>query len=1653
MHFDCLFSSFSPLSSRFISSVLNAFIPLTLNFIEGEILLSSEFYSNNFPDSELAVWQVFPPSTPYTSNCNTYHLVGGFNVFGQGAFISKFITNLLPHYAIRIQALFLFIDNWGSSDAIQVQINSQTSYTYVPANNPQNSFSSSQCGSTSYKDNSMRADINFTHNSTQFSLKLTSNLLKLASVAAWGMRELNISYFSCDITCNTCSNLYSYSCTSCYNLGVLSQGICKCSDGYYLYVPTIPCIQMPCIYCSPCFSTCKTCASGTYSDCLTCLTGLYLEPSGECSVVCIIPFVTDSVNMKCISPCKSNQYVDKTTRNCQNCSTSCLTCYGPLENNCLSCSAASNTFLNYKTCSPQCPEGQYADLVNRLCLINCNSLGETEDPITGQCVPFLCDANCLTCKFPNATYCLSCNVGQVLVNTTCLNLVCDPTCLTCSGFAPNQCLTCLAPRIFKNGYCLGCDPSCLTCDDTTLYNCTSCLSYKLLRNSQCIDCPAPMIVYNGSCISCDPICATCNGPTSSNCLTCFLPKLLNNSQCKDLVCDPSCNTCFGFLANQCLSCFSPKILVNGSCVSCDPACATCYGTSLSNCLTCYSPKMLKVNQCLDLVCDPSCLTCNGFYSNNCLACNSSAFFFKSQCFACDQSCLTCSGGTINNCSSCVPSQLLKNGQCIACPAPMIVYNNICISCDASCATCNGPNNSNCLTCYAPQLIKNSSCKDLVCDPSCKACFGFYANQCLSCFAPKILINGSCLPCDSSCATCYGTSSSNCLTCYAPKMLKVNQCLDLVCDSTCLTCNGFFSNNCLSCNSSAYLLNSGCFACDQSCLTCSGGTINSCTSCVPSKLLKNGQCIACPAPMIVYNNVCISCDPSCATCNGPNNSNCITCYPPQLLNVTKCANLVCDQNCQTCFGFTSKECLSCYAPKILVNKTCVPCDQSCKTCYGTNYNNCLTCYPPKLLRNDQCLDLFCDPTCLTCYYFNANNCLSCRSNYYFSNSQCFPCHETCLTCSGPSDYNCLSCASPKLINKFNQCLDLICNSSCLTCYGFESYQCLSCDIAKFLINGSCYDCHPSCLKCSGVFSNNCTACYETNYLTATSECKTYACEESCNDCTGLTLLDCLICAEPRVFMVDNTLCLFKSNCPDNSFWNQSANVCQKYCTAPYWQLTQFKNCITDCPQVGYYSDSTTRVCLKCNDECLICDQNLKCIKCSPGFFSDGDNCVSFCPQNKYGDINYICHFCHPDCSECSSYGPYQCLSCNSPKYFDGVQLACVKECSGSQFPNYQTSRCDQCHSDCETCFGPDSNNCLSCRIAEKFLIEVTHQCVDECPDFMVVDLNSKVCKTCNVSNCKLCQNQKPTICSVCDEAFFLDLSQEQQCLPIIFVNAHFLMAFDPVVYQLSFDQDWNDLFDILSDHEKSKEILVLQIQDNVTNHGRLLMNNVKFDFMIVPDDINNRSFYLNFTFHEEFSTAQELFLFINYSGPTPTKFKLKISNFSLTAISYMFCHSGQYYSTLLGRCKDKISLTPVISLNYDNSQLIYLSFTDSSTTSNFSLQALIVKAINISINIRSTDTYSYNLTHTTTEFNIRIYFDQSEIGRPLFSLWLIGEKLPIWIHLNPAYDISKKNYANLLPTYILSEKTQKAINSSSNATTVADIVTQATVLVNTILNSG
>ena len=140
----------------------------------------------------------------------------------------------------------------------------------------------------------------------------------------------------------------------------------------------------------------------------------------------------------CVKFCEPGQWPDYQIGICQKCSPECKTCFGPSNDNCLSCSK-DKQFFGYH-CVKECPEYYYSD----------SKLNE--------CLP--CSSNCKTCdSSPN--HCTSCpSTLQLNDQNKCIQKCtsndcskCHNSCATCYGTAANQCLSCSAGHRLMSGIC------------------------------------------------------------------------------------------------------------------------------------------------------------------------------------------------------------------------------------------------------------------------------------------------------------------------------------------------------------------------------------------------------------------------------------------------------------------------------------------------------------------------------------------------------------------------------------------------------------------------------------------------------------------------------------------------------------------------------------------------------------------------------------------------------------------------------------------------------------------------------------------------------------------------------------------------------------------------------------------------------------------------------------------------------------------------------------------------------------------------------------------------------------------------------------------------------------------------------------------------
>lgn len=85
--------------------------------LDTEILDTRLFNTAAFSTTEIAAsgWTLTAATSSSATDCSTYHLLGGYNIFKQSTLISKSWSSLSPHFRARITFFFMKIDDWGGA--------------------------------------------------------------------------------------------------------------------------------------------------------------------------------------------------------------------------------------------------------------------------------------------------------------------------------------------------------------------------------------------------------------------------------------------------------------------------------------------------------------------------------------------------------------------------------------------------------------------------------------------------------------------------------------------------------------------------------------------------------------------------------------------------------------------------------------------------------------------------------------------------------------------------------------------------------------------------------------------------------------------------------------------------------------------------------------------------------------------------------------------------------------------------------------------------------------------------------------------------------------------------------------------------------------------------------------------------------------------------------------------------------------------------------------------------------------------------------------------------------------------------------------------------------------------------------------------------
>jgi len=100
------------------------------------------------------------------------------------------------------------------------------------------------------------------------------------------------------------------------------------------------------------------------------------------------------------------------------------------------------------------------------------------------------------------------------------------------------------------------------------------------------------------------------------------------------------------------------------------------------------------------------------------------------------------------------------------------------------------------------------------------------------------------------------------------------------------------------------------------------------------------------------------------------------------------------------------------------------------------------------------------------------------------------------------------------------------------------------------------------------------------------------------------------------------------------------------------ITKVTSCVTTCPLIGFYPNTTVLVCEKCMEICSSCENGESCLECSAGYFLfEGGLCVTNCPIARYFDDNvtHRCIECDPTCYNCNGSLKFNCTNCMGGLY--------------------------------------------------------------------------------------------------------------------------------------------------------------------------------------------------------------------------------------------------------------------------------------------------------------------------------------------------------------------------------------------------------------------
>jgi proprotein convertase subtilisin/kexin type 5 len=199
--------------------------------------------------------------------------------------------------------------------------------------------------------------------------------------------------------------------------------------------------------------------------------------------------------------------------------------------------------------------------------------------------------------------------------------------------------------------------------------------------------------------------------------------------------------------------------------------------------------------------------------------------------------------------------------------------------------------------------------------------------------------------------------------------------------------------------------------------------------------------------------------------------------------------------------------------------------------------------------------------------------------------------------------------------------------------------------KNTVTNTCDSCHYTCSECDGAQSDDClgctgdllmvygNSCYDEcpyGQLEISGTCQD--CDPACTDCFGVSSDECTVCST-NYFLFGTTCAL---GCND-----------------------------------GYYQSNIDNSCIKCPEECTLCDSADFCTECivGPYLLIAGDCSLYECLPGTYLAVSpeLKCFDCDESCTECSGDTIFDCTACKNIETLDSGQCFTCEDLPGMKTP--------------------------------------------------------------------------------------------------------------------------------------------------------------------------------------------------------------------------------------------------------------------------------------------------------------------------------------------------------------------------------------------------